>query len=118
MVTSSIRRLLCARRTTSIQRQVRYRLGLRPGFPPFVESLEDRCVPTILIVNPAVPADYPNIKAAINAAAGGDTIQVVPGTYGGSNNLGFSLNKPITIESTDGAATTFIECSTNNFAFV
>ena len=113
-----IRRLLFGRRTTPMRRQPRAGLGARPGFRPSLESLEVRCLPAILIVNPAVPADYQNIKAAVNAATGGDTIQVVPGTYGGSNNLGLTLNKAITIESTDGAATTIIDCSTDNFVFV
>jgi parallel beta-helix repeat protein len=53
-----------------------------------------------------VPQDFPTIQAAVNAAAAGDTILVSPGTY---VELVDFLGKPITVESTDGPATTVID---------
>jgi len=53
-----------------------------------------------------VPGDYPTIQAAINAAAGGDTIVVAPGTY--TENIDF-IGKAVTVESSGGAAVTVID---------
>ena len=53
-----------------------------------------------------VPADYPTIQAAINAAANGDTIQVAPGTY--VENLSF-LGKAIRLFSDQGSEVTVID---------
>src|SRR5262245_59037264 len=58
--------------------------ALRPRFRPLLEGLEDRTVPSILVVDPAGgPGIFTTIQAAVNAAnpAGGDTIQVHPATY-------------------------------------
>ncbi len=66
-----------------------------------------------ILVNPVLElwgggawiADYGTFALAIDAALPFDTIKVAPSTYDG-----FSVSKPgITIESTDGAATTIIE---------
>lgn len=53
-----------------------------------------------------VPQDQPSIQAAINAAATGDTVLVSPGTY--VEHIDF-LGKTITVESSDGPATTIID---------
>ena len=56
-----------------------------------------------------VPTDYPTIQAAIDSVPAGvaRTILVAPGTY-----APFSFNgKPLTVESTDGAASTTISAS-------
>ena len=64
-----------------------------------------------------VPATYPTIQAAINAAANGDTINVYPGTYSsdvangfdpttggsGSNDFNIFVNKSVTIRGVDGS---------------
>jgi parallel beta-helix repeat protein len=55
-----------------------------------------------------VPQDYSTIQAAINAAVTGDTVSVSPGTYVERINVS---SKEITIESTDGPATTIIDGS-------
>jgi len=54
----------------------------------------------------AVPADFPSIQAAIDAALDGDTILVAPGTY--TENLDFH-GKGIVLTSTDGPASTVID---------
>jgi hypothetical protein len=53
-----------------------------------------------------VPADQPTIRAAMNAAAPGDTVLVAPGTY--VENINFN-GKAITVTSSDGAAATIID---------
>ena len=53
-----------------------------------------------------VPAQYPTIQSAINAAFDGDTILVAPGTY--VENITF-LGLAITVESTAGPASTIID---------
>lgn len=53
-----------------------------------------------------VPADYPTIQGAINAALNGDTIQVAAGTY--VENLNF-LGKAIRVTSDEGAEVTVID---------
>ncbi|HEV2437412.1 MAG TPA: choice-of-anchor Q domain-containing protein [Verrucomicrobiae bacterium] len=55
-----------------------------------------------------VPADYPTVQAAINAANAGDTVLVSPGTY--YENLDFK-GKAITVASADGPQTTIIDGS-------
>ena len=62
------------------------------------------------------PADYDNIRAAINAATAGDTVLVAPGTYTGPGNRGLNFyGKAITVRSTEPndpavVAETVIDC--------
>lgn len=53
-----------------------------------------------------VPADYPTIQDAINAASNGDTVLVAAGTY--AENINFS-GKAITVTSSAGPKTTIID---------
>lgn len=53
-----------------------------------------------------VPGMQPTIQAAINAASPGDTVVVSPGTY--TENINFN-GKAITVQSSQGAATTIID---------
>ncbi len=53
----------------------------------------------------AVPADFPTIQAAINAAVAGDCVSVSPGDY--FETIDF-LGKAITVVSTDGPSVTVI----------
>ncbi|HIJ69774.1 MAG TPA: hypothetical protein HPP87_00250 [Planctomycetes bacterium] len=74
-----------------------------------------------------VPTDYPTIQAAIDAASGGDSIVINPGTYSGPGNYSISFKgKAITVQSTDPGDpyvvnTTVIDCqgspSTRGFVF-
>lgn len=50
-----------------------------------------------------VPADFPTIQSALNAAASGDVVRVSPGIY--TESLNFNL-KNVTLSSTDGAEVT------------
>jgi hypothetical protein len=52
-----------------------------------------------------VPADYPTIQSAINAAQGGDEIVVAPGTYTQALNL---RGKAIVLRSANGPDVTFL----------
>src|SRR5262249_11489817 len=73
--------------------------ALRSRFRPLLEGLEDRTVPTILVVDPAGgPGLFPTIQAAVNAAnpAGGDTIQIHPATYAEQ----VTINKSLTMLGT------------------
>jgi predicted outer membrane repeat protein len=57
------------------------------------------------------PADFNNIKAAINDSNDGDTIIVRDGTYtgGGNRDIDF-LGKPITVRSENGPENCIIDC--------
>jgi parallel beta-helix repeat protein len=74
-------------------------------------NFEAVSVPTI-----KVPADYPTIQSAIDNAINGATILVDDGEY--VENL--SINKPVTLESVNGAALTKIRAQSHakNVVFV
>ncbi len=55
-----------------------------------------------------VPAQYPTIQAAIDAAVAGDTVLVDPGTYCETINFG---GKDITVRSVSGPAWTIIDAN-------
>src|ERR1700740_3302824 len=57
-----------------------------------------------------VPAHYPTIQSAINAANNGDTVLVAPGTY--VENINFN-GKAVTVTSSNGAVATIIDGNHN-----
>src|SRR6266849_5617392 len=53
-----------------------------------------------------VPANFPTIQSAINAASNGDTVLVAPGTY--TENINFN-GKAITLTSSGGPSVSIID---------
>ncbi len=64
-----------------------------------------------------VPSNFTTIQAAIDAAGSGDVIEVSPGTYSGEGNRDIDFRgKAITVRSTSGASSTFIDCQPTSAA--
>jgi len=68
------------------------------------------CTPARAQMTILVPANYPTIQSAINAANNGDTVLVSPGTYVENINFG---GKAITVNSSGGASVTIIDGNHN-----
>lgn len=65
-----------------------------------------------------VPAQYPTIRAAIEAAMDGDTVVLANGVYTGPDNRLINLTGlDVTIRSVNGAATCVIDCESAGNAF-
>ena len=88
MHSSSRAPLLSMFKSPSLTRS-RRNMPHRPRF----DILEERTLPAILVVNPAVSTDFQTIGAAIKAAHSGDTVQVAQATY----NEDVVINKSLSL---------------------
>ncbi len=64
--------------------------GLPGTYNTVDDAIIDFAVPTF--TRREVPGSYPNIQAALDAAMGGDTVVVMPGTYSGTGNKNLEFN--------------------------
>ncbi len=81
-------------------------------------------ITAVLVATPShadilnVPAQYPTIRAAINAASNGDEVVVADGIYTGPDNRNLSFNgKAITVRSENGPNNCIIDCEGQDRAF-
>ncbi len=66
-----------------------------------------------------VPTDQPTIQAGINAAATGDEVVLLDGTYSGVGNRNVDfLGKAITVRSLNGPGNCVVDCQSAGRAFV
>ncbi len=66
-----------------------------------------------------VPADFPTIQAAINAAVDGDEVIIADGVYTGAGNQNMNfLGKLITVRSAKGPENCIIEPEPDNYGFL
>ncbi|MEZ4652465.1 MAG: right-handed parallel beta-helix repeat-containing protein [Candidatus Eisenbacteria bacterium] len=64
-----------------------------------------------------VPADYPTLQAALDAAAVGDTVTVAPGIYSGPGNTNLEPRKDLLLRSEGGSEVTAIDCAGDGRGF-
>jgi hypothetical protein len=65
-----------------------------------------------------VPETYPTIQAAVDAAAGTDTVSVASGTYTGLGNRDIRIvDKSLLVQSREGPEATIIDCQQAGQAF-
>lgn len=91
---------------------MRKRLGICCIVPPLalLSAWGDLSAAT-LTVRPDGVGFYPNLQAAIDAAAVGDTVLALPGTYSGPGNRQLDFRgKDIALIGRDGSAETIIDC--------
>jgi len=74
---------------------------------------------TTITVDEAGSGDYTNIGDALAAAASGDTVLVLPGTYSGPENRALDFGgRSLMLVSQSGAASTIISCEQEDRAFL
>lgn len=71
-----------------------------------------------LVVDVGGSGDYTAIQPALDAAADGDTVLVMPGTYIGADNTELDFaGTNVELRGSDGAASTIIDCNNNAKVF-
>ena len=58
----------------------------------------------------SVPAEYPDLQAALAASASGDSILLAPGSYAGAGNRALAVGTSLAIIGTGGAEATLVDC--------
>jgi parallel beta-helix repeat protein len=106
------------RGTGRISRNITQRAPRKTGYRPLLETLEDRLVPSaVLLVDDdhaqAPNAQYTSINAAVAAAQPGDTIRVYSGTYHESVNV----DKTLTFQAVPKAGPVIVDPGTLGSGF-
>ena len=79
-------------------------------------ALAALCQGRVISVDDDGPADFNNIRAAVEDANTGDTVIILPGVYRGSDNCGIELmGKSLTIRSRSGRQSVEIDCEGKAF---